>query len=180
MSPKLIVVNGPPAVGKSTVARRYSAEHPGALRLDVDELREAIPNWRETPDQSGLRARAVAVAMARGHLIAGQDVVVAQLYGRTAHLIELEELAGECGADFHEIVLVADLDATIARFVERGGPHLDDVLATPAGLDTVRDLHARIDQVLAERPGAVVIEPLWGDPDATYELLTAAIDSRVP
>ncbi|MGZ4705468.1 MAG: hypothetical protein ACXWCM_11430, partial [Acidimicrobiales bacterium] len=78
----LIVLPGPPAGGTSTLARRWADEHPGALRLDVDELRDGIPNWRETPHQSGLRARAVAAAMAKGHLEAGQDVPSAADRGR--------------------------------------------------------------------------------------------------
>jgi len=177
--PRLLVLNGPPAVGKSTLARRFADEHPRALRLDIDELREAIPHWRETPEESGLRARAAAVAMARAHLAAGQDVVIAQLYGGVDHLIELEEVARECDADFCEIVLVADVEATTARFIERGGAPLDDVRASPSGLDGVRELHARVERVRTQRPGAVVVEPVWGDLDATYAAVLAAIQGQV-
>lgn len=34
--PRLIHLNGPSRVGKTTLARRYVDEHPGALVLDLD------------------------------------------------------------------------------------------------------------------------------------------------
>ena len=117
--PRLLVLNGPPAVGKSTLARRFAAEHPRALRLDVDELRDGDPHWRETPEESGLRARAVAVAMARGHLVRGSGRDRPALRGGRSP--DRARGAGrECDADLCEIVLVADVEATMARFVERG------------------------------------------------------------
>ncbi|WP_410647284.1 hypothetical protein [Amycolatopsis sp. cmx-4-54] len=36
--PRLSVLNGPPACGKSTLARRYAEEHPLTLNLDVDDV----------------------------------------------------------------------------------------------------------------------------------------------
>ncbi|MGI8702372.1 MAG: hypothetical protein ACR2JU_14445 [Nocardioidaceae bacterium] len=35
---RLIHLNGPSRVGKSTLARRYVDEHPGTLALDLDVL----------------------------------------------------------------------------------------------------------------------------------------------
>lgn len=91
MGPRLVVLNGPPAAGKSTMAKRYADAHPMTLRIDVDELRGWLGAWTESPHDAGLRARALAVAMTRDHLRAGHDVVVAQLYGWSDHL---DQLAG--------------------------------------------------------------------------------------
>jgi predicted kinase len=45
--PMLILVNGAPDAGKSTLARRYVESHPLALLLDIDELRTMLGGWRE-------------------------------------------------------------------------------------------------------------------------------------
>jgi hypothetical protein len=72
----LILLNGPPASGKSTLARRYGVDHPLALALDIDVVRSLLGGWLEHPDAAGMAARAMALAMAREHLRAGRDVVV--------------------------------------------------------------------------------------------------------
>lgn len=39
---RLIHLNGPPGIGKSTLARRYVDAHPGVLNCDIDVLRTLI------------------------------------------------------------------------------------------------------------------------------------------
>ena len=175
MGPRLVVINGPPAVGKSTMARKYADAHPMTLRIDVDEVRESISAWRDAPSEAGIRARALVVAMARDHLQAAHDVVVAQLYGWTDDLDVLEGVARETQSTFHEIVLMADLASTLERFTDRGGSRLDDALAGPDGLDSIARLHRRVADLLRERPSAVVVTPIWDDPEATYETVVAAL-----
>ena len=45
--PRLILLNGPPAVGKSTLAQRYADEHPPALNLDIGRIRSMLGRWRD-------------------------------------------------------------------------------------------------------------------------------------
>ena len=42
---KLVLVNGPPGVGKSTLARRYAADHPLTLAVEIDVVRAMIGAW---------------------------------------------------------------------------------------------------------------------------------------
>ncbi len=178
MAARLIVLNGPPASGKSTLARRYADEHPLALRLDIDELRDWLSAWSTDLHAAGLRARDLAVAMAEDHLRSGHEVAVAQLFGRPDHLDRLVAAATGVGADVAEVVLVADRAGTRARFVERGGPRLAEVEAGPPGLDALDELHDRVERVAVSRPHVVRVEPVWGDVDATYARLLAAIGER--
>jgi predicted kinase len=174
---RLLVLNGPPAVGKSTLAARYVEDHPLALRLDIDDLRDALGRWRDDPDTAGRRARALASAMARDHLRAGYDVVVAQLYGRAEHPDELRAIAAELDASYREVVLLADLGTTLDRFVRRGGDRLADALDRPEGLDGIAELHARVDALRADRPWTIGVTSIADDPRATYDALVAAIDA---
>jgi predicted kinase len=120
--PRLIVLNGPPGCGKSTIARRYAADHPLALALDVDTVRGLLGRWTEHPYDAGLAARAIALAAARTHLGAGHDVVVPQFVGRPEFLEQLEALATETGAEFHELVLMDEKQNALDRFSARAAP----------------------------------------------------------
>jgi predicted kinase len=66
--PHLIHLNGPPGIGKSTLAQRYVDEHPGVLNLDIDRLRALIGGWRERFAETGEIVRPVALSMAATHL----------------------------------------------------------------------------------------------------------------
>ena len=63
--PRLIVVNGPPGCGKWVLARRYVDDHPPALNLDIDRVRELLGRWSDRKEEAGLLARELALSMAR-------------------------------------------------------------------------------------------------------------------
>lgn len=44
---RLIHLNGAPGIGKSTLAARYAAEHPGTMAVELDVLRTWVGGWRE-------------------------------------------------------------------------------------------------------------------------------------
>ncbi|MGH3461807.1 MAG: AAA family ATPase [Kribbellaceae bacterium] len=65
--PRLIVLNGPPGCGKSTIARRYAADHPLALALDVDTVR-ALDRFTARSAATGNPAHREAAEMLTGGL----------------------------------------------------------------------------------------------------------------
>jgi len=85
----LVLLNGPPASGKSTIAGRLIARRPLALNLDVDVIRSLLGDWKARPADAGIAARRLAVAMALEHLAAGNDVVVPQFLARAEFIEQL-------------------------------------------------------------------------------------------
>ena len=77
----LLLLNGPPGIGKSTVAKRLSSGRPLSLCLDIDMLRRSLGQWMDHPEQSGALARDLALAAAERHLQGGHGVVVPQFLG---------------------------------------------------------------------------------------------------
>ncbi len=180
--PALILLNGPPAAGKSTLARRFAAEQPLSLCLDVDVVRSLLGGWLENPEASGAAARALALVMAREHLGAGHDVVVPQLLARPQLAEQLESLAGEVGADFVEVVLDLEPQAMLARFTARtrAGSRVEhrdaaDLLERSGGLPALVPVRAQVLATLADRPRAQFLATREGDVDETYRDLLALI-----
>lgn len=88
--PRLILLNGLPGVGKSTIAKAYVADRPGTLNLDIDVLRTLLGGeWSETAELG----RSLALSIAQTHLTSGYDVVVPQLVADPAQLARFEAAA---------------------------------------------------------------------------------------
>jgi predicted kinase len=160
---KLVLLNGPPAVGKSTLARRYADEHPLTLVLEIDTVRALLGAWLEEWQRSGTAARVIALAMARTHLEAGHDVIVPQLLVRRPFVEQLKATAEAAGATFYELALLDPRDVVLARLEQRSEP--EDGFSARALMEkqgnAAGDAYDDFVAALAERPDANVIhDPL--------------------
>jgi predicted kinase len=170
-APALILLNGPPGCGKSTLARMYADEHPLALALDVDVVRGMLGRWREDAHPAGLRARAIALAAARTHLGAGCDVLIPQFLGRVTFIEQCEEMAGQAGARFHEVALLDSRENSLRRYLQRGP--VDGRLASA---DELAEMYDRLLAVIARRPATKVVRTRAGQAEAAYRAVLTAIE----
>ena len=182
---RLIVLNGPPGVGKSTLAQRYVDEHPMALDLDIDSLRRLLGRWREDVSRAGLLARAMSLTLAREHLGNGYDVVLPQYLGNPQFLAQAEAVAADTGAAFVEIMLMDDRDEVVRRFNERTRraqrpTHVDAgaYVAELGGDDLLFTMYDRLVLVLSARPGAQVVQCPDGAQDAAYARVQELVDRQ--
>ncbi|HET7276820.1 MAG TPA: AAA family ATPase [Dermatophilaceae bacterium] len=116
---RLVLINGAPGSGKSTIALTLAQDRPLTLALDVDAIKHALGRWDADKASSGLHARRLSLALAGEQLRSGFDVVVGQYLAKTPFIKDLEQLAGECGAQFHEYVLDLDADTLAERLAAR-------------------------------------------------------------
>jgi predicted kinase len=174
-TPRLIHLNGPAAVGKSTLARRYVAEHPGTLLCDVDGIRTLIGGWLDDPDAAE-RARATALAMITAYLRTGHDVVLPQLVAREDQLARFATASEDGGGRHVHLMLTIDHEGAVRRFRGRAAASDDEWTAfvtaecdAQGGDDALRAVAARLDTM----PGVRVPST---SPDATYAAVLRALD----
>jgi predicted kinase len=175
----LLVINGAPGVGKSTIARRFADDDPLALILDIDSIRTHLGQWRER-DESKVVARDLAMALARAHLLSGHDVIVPQFLGRPEFRDRLAGLAREVGVRFVEVVLTSDDAAIIERFRRRREVHAGSAESHPQS--DLSDASVSIELPLANvrlveeaRTRGVPIISAGDDLDASYRALRESV-----
>lgn len=180
---RLIHLNGPPGIGKSTLARRYVQEHPGVLNCDIDVLRTLIGGWADDFGAAGELIRPAALAMIGAYLRSGHDVVLPQMLINPRELARFERCAHDADADIAELVLMDEPGACVERFSRRGTDGASDpwhhqvqaIVAALGGTDELARCHAGLRQLLATHPGARVVHSVEGDVDGTYREVLAAL-----
>ncbi|WP_410562511.1 AAA family ATPase [Amycolatopsis sp. cmx-4-61] len=177
--PRLIHLNGPSGIGKSTIAQVYAERHAGVLNLDTDRVVCLIGGWRDTFFETFRAAQLLAVAMAETHLRTGHDVVMPQLATRVVDVEPFEAVAARCGAGYREILLTAGKSVACGRFAERAANRdsatkgVDDVVQARGGTAMVGRIHDQLAAYLPQRPGCVVVRTDGSSPEATYDAVLA-------
>lgn len=177
--PELIMLNGPPGIGKSTLAARYVEDHPLTLSLEQDVVRGLLGGWRTRETESGTLARKLCLEMARTHLLAGHDVIVPQFAALASYLDALAQVARSVGAEYIEILLLDGAEDAERRFHDRvRDPRWADHQRLAAKFIEAAGGFAyqyeRLLKGVAGRPAAV-ISSSEGDIDGTYQLLLAEL-----
>lgn len=178
----LILLNGPPASGKSTLAQRFVEADPFALNLDIDVLRGLVDGWAGDPEAAGLAARSVALVMARDHLTAGNHVVVPQFLGRPDFIEELAVTAYQCGARFLEVALWLERSEAIAAFADRSAApstqaHRDAAMLVEHSSrpDPVGSMYDDLVELIGRRPQTIRVDVIPRDVDATFQRFREAL-----
>lgn len=178
--PRLVHLNGAPGIGKSTLARRYIADHPLAFCLDIDGFRRLIGGWDTRPEESGQLARRMALAMAREHLSEGHDVVFPQFVARPEFVARLAALADRVGAEFFEVVLMDEPIAAELRFDARAGDpdwarHHEEAARMLGAAGGFAAMYNALISALDQLPNRVTITTTAEDIDGAYRSLQAVL-----
>ena len=140
--PKLIIINGAPGVGKSTVARLVFARLPNAAFLDGDDV------WQINPFEVTERTKAIVQRnipfVLRGYLEAGYDYVILAWVMHQQVIIDwlLKQLQ-DLDFGLRVFTLIAEEETAQARWRESSGQQgtskvVSDRLRQSLGLNTTK------------------------------------------
>jgi predicted kinase len=176
---RLVLINGAPGSGKSTIAEALAQDRLMTLALDVDQLKHSLGRWDEDPSASGLHARRLALALAGEQLSAGFDVVIGQYLARTPFIEDLEQLAERHDARFYEFVLDLDPGTLAKRLAERAtNPNRLEhrVNNRLVGPDDASALVQTIESLRHSRPHALWVNA-GGPLSSTLDIVRAALQT---
>ena len=180
---RLIHLNGPPGIGKSTIASIFADRHPGVLNLDIDRVAALIGGCGDSFSDCFAAGTLLAAAMATVHLASGRDVIMPQMmtHLNAGELAGLEAAAAAAGAEYLQILLTANAEASADRCMGRAkaaDPRhaaVRKVIDERGGRDFLRMLHAQVTAFTADRQPHAVIDCQQVTARQTCHALEAAL-----
>ena len=182
MEPKLILINGNPGMGKTTLAQRYVDEHPMALNLDIDNIWIMMGQWQASRPVSDMQKLKYAYAIADMHLAEGYDVIIPNIMQTIDQYEAFERIAEANSAVLKEVVLLSNQDDAIDRCKKRGralghvtGFRPGGVLDTGGRERMLATMHENMLATVALRPNVIQIISVEDEVEHTYQLLLGVI-----
>jgi chloramphenicol 3-O-phosphotransferase len=118
MSPRLLVLNGPPGVGKTSVARVLHGRVDGVVCVHGDDLRAFAPDDAAAHLGPGSTYRAAAVLVREYVAMGARAVVFDYCFLHARHLSHFTDALGE-GIEVHVVTLWAPLEIARDRDARR-------------------------------------------------------------
>ena len=150
---KLIIINGPSGIGKSTVATRLCHHIPSSFLVDVDELRREMPDYRERRAESLSFAYERTREIIDEELNRGHDVIIDKTISSAGVLDSFIERGKRHGAEIFEILLFAEKEVVHKRADDRGY-RLGGLLTS----EKVDELWEKMNALRKQRSEAIVID----------------------
>jgi predicted kinase len=175
--PNLILLNGFAGAGKSTIGRRYIADHALAFLIEGDELIVNIGSWLEHEDEARELVYEMTKSLLAVHLSRGYDVVLPYLVTNNLHIKEFESIAVNNGATFHNFFLANDKGVAIQRLLDRGtwGEAGTDPLSDK-DMPEIERLYDAMEKQLEHQDYIVVINQTGLSIDETYDKILQMIN----
>lgn len=146
--PALVIVGGPPAAGKSTIAAELGRAT-GIPVIAKDAIKEALMDHLGGSPEVGAAAFAVQFVVARALLAAGRDVILEGAFFRTqSEIAALAAMASPMTVDVSCAIDVLERRYTLRHGGDRHPGH--------RGLEALPDLRARV------AAGAYGVPPIDG------------------
>ena len=175
---KLILINGFNASGKTTIAKKYVADHSLAMAIEADAFVDNIGDWTNHRDEVRDLAFELTKAMIRAYLPSGHDVVLPYIVTAAEEVEAFESIARECDADYYEVILYNERADAIAKLHERGKwGGVSSPLITEKDSPIIEKDFARMQAALEKRPNAKKISLKGNSPDTTYRQLLQLVES---
>jgi chloramphenicol 3-O-phosphotransferase len=150
----VLILSGPPAAGKSTVAQALAERYDRVAHIDVDTLRHFVtPTGYIAPDRPGWeRQQALATrnaaALARNFLEERFAVIIDDVVVTAEHLAQYVEALKPAGAPVHFVRLLPRLEVCLARNAARE----PGLRPSPKRIETVY----RAFEAATDLPGATI------------------------
>jgi len=180
----LVLLNGPPASGKSTLAVEFVARRPLALKLDIDIVRGLLGGWKHDWLAAGDQARRLAIAMAETHLGDGHDVIIPQFLARPNFIDELADTARRSGVRFVEVALIVSradalsaFDLRSATSTSSGHQDAHEMIERLGGSSALGAMFDEYASLVNQRPSVRRVDVVLGDIAETMRRLERVVES---
>ncbi len=166
---KLIIINGPWGVGKSTLAAQLHADMPRSVHVEIDVLRKSICGYDDSPEENFRFVIRLASDIIQRCLEEGRDVIVDKMLRANDLLDDIRQAGDRHGADVFELMLWASLETVLERGSRRG--YSAGVFSREKAIEAWE----QSEKIMGERKDAVVVDTENKTPEKVYEIIKQKI-----